>query len=141
MTFRPGRFLRQAWKETRYDLQHARWNGRLLGKILLSVLALMWTSGLVVIPIMIVLLQTGEGAWQVACTPDGQFHLDPGQYSYWSRTGFFQITLSVFSELSFEKAKLIDVAWDVVRHNALQYTYPLIGSDLWPGWASDTCVR
>ncbi|KAF1975556.1 hypothetical protein BU23DRAFT_441890, partial [Bimuria novae-zelandiae CBS 107.79] len=34
-------------------------------------------------------------------------------YSYWSRTGFFQITLAL-GDLSFGQAKLIDVVWDVV---------------------------
>jgi hypothetical protein len=98
----------------------------------------MWTSGLVAIPIVVVLVQ--RGAWQVACTPDGQFHLDPGQYRYWSRTGFFQITLTAVSELSFEKAKLIDIAWDVVRHIALRHAYLLIGSGHWPSRASITCL-
>jgi hypothetical protein len=48
-----------------------------------------------------------------ACQPDGSFQLRPETFRYWSRSGFFQITLA-FGNLSFTNAKIIDVAWDVV---------------------------
>lgn len=116
MLLSPGKFVRQAWDETRNDTRNARWNGVLVGKIFLSLTVLIWATGLVAIPIVLALLQQITGSSRVACTPDGQFNLNPGHYSYWSRTGFFQITLT-FGELSFENAKLIDVAWDVVSND------------------------
>ncbi|CAO2653004.1 Nn.00g024150.m01.CDS01 [Neocucurbitaria sp. VM-36] len=48
-----------------------------------------------------------------ACLPDGSFRIDPESYEYWSRSGFFQITLG-FGTLTFTQAKAIDIIWDVV---------------------------
>jgi hypothetical protein len=48
-----------------------------------------------------------------ACLPDGSFQLEPERFRYWSKSGFFQITLA-FGNLSFTEAKVIDVVWDVV---------------------------
>lgn len=48
-----------------------------------------------------------------ACLPDDSFSLSPEKYRYWSKSGFFQITLG-FGELNFTQAKAIDVIWDIV---------------------------
>ncbi|EOA92323.1 uncharacterized protein SETTUDRAFT_85189 [Exserohilum turcica Et28A] len=105
--------MHQAWKEVRHDLRNARWNGVLLGKILIPLLVVLWVIGLIAIPIVFLyFFQNIQGTQQV-CTPGGQFNLNPEDWSYWSRTGFFQITLS-FGDMSFDKAKLIDVIWDMV---------------------------
>jgi hypothetical protein len=53
------------------------------------------------------------GRAKTACPPDGSFRLDPETFSYWSKEGFFQITLG-FGKLSFTAAKVVDVVWDVV---------------------------
>jgi hypothetical protein len=54
-----------------------------------------------------------SGHVQTACPPDGIFRLEPATFSYWSKSGFFQITLG-FGELSFTVVKVIDIVWDVV---------------------------
>jgi hypothetical protein len=48
-----------------------------------------------------------------ACVPDGSFSIEPKDYRYWSRSGFFQITLA-FGNMDFTQVKAIDIAWDIV---------------------------
>jgi hypothetical protein len=110
--------FRQAWQEVRSDIRNAQWNGALLRKILSLLPIPIWTSGLVIVLFVIAQPQHYTGTPRVACTPDGEFNLNPGHYSYWSRKSFFQITLA-FGELSFDNAKLIDVVWDVVSGTKL----------------------
>ncbi|KAL5120976.1 hypothetical protein ACEQ8H_001164 [Pleosporales sp. CAS-2024a] len=50
---------------------------------------------------------------QRVCAPDGDFYMDPEDFSFWHTSGFFQITLG-FGELTFAQAKVVDVIWDVV---------------------------
>src|SRR5690242_18712624 len=49
------------------------------------------------------------------CLPDEEFSLRPETYQYWSRSGFFQITLGT-GDLTFTQAKAIDVIWDIVSN-------------------------
>jgi hypothetical protein len=110
--------FRQAGQEVRSDIRNTHWNGILLKKILFLFPIPIWTSGLVIVLFVIAQPQHYTGTPRVACTPDGEFSLNPGHYSYWSRKGFFQITLA-FGKLSFDNAKLIDVVWDVVSGTKL----------------------
>ncbi|KAF2026681.1 hypothetical protein EK21DRAFT_73622 [Setomelanomma holmii] len=48
-----------------------------------------------------------------ACQPNGVFDVFPEHYRYWSKSGFFQITLG-YGGLTFTQAKVLDVAWDIV---------------------------
>lgn len=48
-----------------------------------------------------------------ACQADDRFRLRPNDFSLWSSTGFFQITLGG-GHLTFTKAKVIDISWDIV---------------------------
>ncbi|KAH7092084.1 hypothetical protein FB567DRAFT_625156 [Paraphoma chrysanthemicola] len=57
-------------------------------------------------------LSLASGNQGSACQPDGSFDLQPGSFRYWSRSGFFEITLG-FGTLTFTQAKAIDVIWDV----------------------------
>lgn len=53
-----------------------------------------------------------------ACQPDGSFQIDPGSFGYWSKSGFFQITLG-FGVLTFTQAKAIEIIWDIVSFTSL----------------------
>jgi len=55
------------------------------------------------------------GGDMTACLPDGSFRIDPSDFRYFSRSGFFQVTLA-FGNLSFTQAKVIDVACDIVSN-------------------------
>ncbi|KAH7068137.1 hypothetical protein BKA63DRAFT_521202 [Paraphoma chrysanthemicola] len=57
-------------------------------------------------------LSSASGNQGSACQPDGSFDLQPGSFRYWSRSGFFEITLG-FGTLTFTQAKAVDVIWDV----------------------------
>lgn len=105
--------FRQTWQEVRSDIRNAQWNGTLLWKILFLLPIPIWTSALIFTLFLVAQPQQFTIFSRKACTPAGQFNLNPESYSYWSRNGFFQITLA-FGELSFDNAKLIDVVWDVV---------------------------
>ncbi|CAI6339096.1 unnamed protein product [Periconia digitata] len=55
----------------------------------------------------------GDATDQTACVLDGEFSLFPFSRSFWSVTGFFDISLS-FGKLTFGQAKIIDIIWDLV---------------------------
>jgi hypothetical protein len=48
-----------------------------------------------------------------ACQPDGKFRLHPDEFTLWSSSGFFQITLGG-GEMTFTEVKVIDIIWDIV---------------------------
>jgi hypothetical protein len=63
-----------------------------------------------------------------ASQPDGSFRILPENYSYWSQSGFFQITLG-YGTFSFAQAKLVDVSWDVVSSSMCRVIAQLNPSD------------
>ncbi|KAK3348951.1 hypothetical protein B0T25DRAFT_503842 [Lasiosphaeria hispida] len=48
-----------------------------------------------------------------ACRPDGSFSPFGDDYRWWSKDGFFQITIG-FGTLSFTEAKVVDAAWELI---------------------------
>ena len=60
----------------------------------------------------------GDGGYGTACILDGDFSLFPSVDSFWSVTGFFNISLS-FGKLTFGQAKIIDIIWDLVSHTRI----------------------
>lgn len=102
--------IRQAGKDWR-----ARW--RRAG---LWFLAIIWFVGLLLTLSFTAGLSGSQNySYASACQPDGSFSVDPSTYQYWSKSGFFQITLG-FGNLTFTQAKAIDIIWDVV--SAWAYT-------------------
>ncbi|KAK4182960.1 hypothetical protein QBC35DRAFT_394917 [Podospora australis] len=72
-----------------------------------------------------------------ACKPDGSFSPFFDDDNWWSRAGFFQITLRVWPRLSFTQAKFIDVACDLVIGRGGQ---GLIGYISWKVFANFIAV-
>jgi hypothetical protein len=101
---------RGLWGDASSDLRTAGWK-----KITVSIGSSLFMIALVIIIVILTRLKYDILASGVAsaCTPDGAFSLLPTPYSYWNRSGVFQINLA-FGSLSFGMAKFIDVAWDVV---------------------------
>ncbi len=94
---------RQGHREARKDMRR-NWH------VLLIVIV--WFGGIIACIVMLSLLVTGNTG--SICQPDGSFSvLDDEPFSYWSSSGFFQITLG-FGELTFTQAKVIDLVWDIV---------------------------
>ena len=82
---------------------------------LVFLIILFWLGGLIASIVILSLIATIYTQSNFACKPDGSFSvLDDTPFSYWSSSGFFQITLG-FGTLSFSQAKIIDVIWDIVR--------------------------
>lgn len=102
-------FWLESHRQARADF-HARWSRGCLG-----VLAFLWfmclTAGFIVLCLFATSSTVSDDS--SACLPDDSFSLAPEEYRYWSRSGFFQITLG-FGTLDFTQAKAIDVIWDVV---------------------------
>jgi len=103
--------IKDAWKDVKQDLGFGMftWKRALYGTAIFA-----WTMGLVILAVFLgastaILSRAGS-----ACSPDGVFRLVPESYSYWNRSGTFQITLAIGGNLSFGLAKFIDIAWDVV---------------------------
>jgi hypothetical protein len=89
----------------------ARW-----GRGCLAALAYVWFICLTVGFVLLCLFAStsrGIADSNAACLPDDSFSVDPAEYRYWSKSGFFQITLG-FGSLTFTQAKAVDVIWDVV---------------------------
>ncbi|KAF2676643.1 hypothetical protein K458DRAFT_379709 [Lentithecium fluviatile CBS 122367] len=101
-------FWQRMWYDAWTDLRSIRWK-----RTILSSAICVSTIGLLVLAIVLLCLKHFVPPFSSACTPDGAFRLYPRSYSYWSRSGVFQITLR-YGELSFGLAKFIDVAWDIV---------------------------
>lgn len=79
-------------------------------------LVVVWSFGLCLSLIILSLLtdvRLSRGNSFAACQPDGNFYVYPSHYQYWSRSGFFQITLG-YGNLSFTQVKVIDILWDIV---------------------------
>ncbi|KAI8930856.1 hypothetical protein NX059_011873 [Plenodomus lindquistii] len=97
----------------------------------LRFLAAVWLAGLVLS--LAILLQLGSSKSRgvirkptyQACRPDDTFSLFPQDYTYFSSSGFFQITLG-YGQLSFAEAKVIDVAWDIVCGRGGQFVIAFI---------------
>lgn len=53
-----------------------------------------------------------------ACRSDDTFNPVISQYDAWTISGFFKINLG-FGDLTFTKAKVIDILWDIVRSEPL----------------------
>jgi hypothetical protein len=109
-TFRDRRsafagFVREGHRQARNDVQ-ARW--RIGGSWLLVVV---WFVGLCLVLATVSRVSIDDLR---ACQPDGTFALYPQHYQFWSSSDVFQITLA-HGNLSFTKAKVIDVTWDIVR--------------------------
>lgn len=80
-------------------------------------------------------ISVGESNQRV-CLPDDSFSLYPQQFQYWSKSGFFDITLG-FGNLTFSQAKIIDVAWDIVSIEKIHIVSHMIDGyiGIWP-WRS-----
>jgi hypothetical protein len=105
-----AKFWHEGHREAKKDFR-ARWRAAALG-----FLGFCWLAGLIIILIMVTVFHSSNGyvsSGSDACLPDGSFALDPSTYNYWSKSGFFQITLG-FGSLTFSEAKAIDIVWDVV---------------------------
>ncbi|CAO2654126.1 Nn.00g108590.m01.CDS01 [Neocucurbitaria sp. VM-36] len=101
-------FLREGYRQTGKD-----WRGK-WRQAALWLLAIIWIICLLVSFGILAALPASEVYnTESACQPDGSFTLDPSAYRYWSKSGFFQITLG-FGNLTFTQAKAIDIIWDVV---------------------------
>ncbi len=99
--------LNIAFKDLKNDVKAIRWlRGLGWSIVVIWFLGLMFCAVFVGLMPMILSNDT-------ACLPDGSFSLHPDTYSMWSSTGFFQITLGG-GELTFAKAKVIDIVWDIV---------------------------
>jgi hypothetical protein len=126
--FNRASLWKNAYRDLCHDLKNARW---LRGLGWFS--GVIWCFGLVATSIYIgvaTLNITGE-----ACLPDGSFRLRPDQYSFWSSSGYFQITLGG-GRLSFTQAKVIDITWDIVSYLTLSFcslSNVLLVS--WPRWS------
>ncbi|KAF2621982.1 hypothetical protein BU25DRAFT_219774 [Macroventuria anomochaeta] len=90
------------------------------GRGCLWVLAFLWflglTAGFALLCVFSSLTFSGSSRnsnYLSACLPDDSFNLRPDTYRYWSKSGFFQITLGS-GNLTFTQAKAIDVIWDIV---------------------------
>jgi hypothetical protein len=79
------------------------------------VLAGSWFIALLYIVSAIGSISNGSALYRKdeACVPDGSFSVMPTDFRYWSRSGFFQITLA-FGNMDFTQVKAIDIAWDIV---------------------------
>lgn len=109
---RVGQLWEQTWRELVDDLRESFWwlwaNWPLFGAWFLF---LGCTGCIVWLLVMIsVIASSSSGS---ACMPDGSFSLYTGNYSIWSSSGFFQITVG-FGPLSFAQAKAIDICFDMV---------------------------
>lgn len=114
------------WGEAGRDLRSIQPKKKLIGKILLSMFAFMIFSCFLALVVILGLLNSFFYFGPLsACSPSGTFMLNPSGYSYWNRLDVFQINLAFWS-LSFSKAKIIDVAWDVVSLTCHKYGQHLI---------------
>lgn len=108
--FRLRLWNRRQWKEALVaafrDIRAVHWYA-----VLAWILALAWIGGLCTV---LAFISNAELYGDSACKPDGSFDVEMNQYNLWSSSGFFQITLA-WGRFSFADAKVIDVAWDVVR--------------------------
>lgn len=100
-------FWREGHREARIDLS-ANWRRDLKCFLVFVWFACLSSS----FGILYAIFMSGEYFNDTACQPDGSFELDPEKFRYW-KSGFFQISLG-FGNLSFTKAKAIDIIWDVV---------------------------
>lgn len=103
----PKYHFQRGWQDSKADFKNVRWR-----RVAAWIGFLFWVCGL---PVMIIVvgLTYGEEV-KSACSPDGSFNKYDKPYSLWAASGFFQITMR-FGNLTFEKVKIIDIIWDIVR--------------------------
>ena len=92
------RSARDVWD----DLRSVKWTR--VGGVAGSVLALVW-----ILNLMFGFPTNSDSV----CKPDGSFSLIAG-YDLMTPSSFFKITLA-FGSFTFTEAKIIDIAWDIVR--------------------------
>lgn len=100
------RLAAETWQDVKRDVGSARW-----GRGGLWFLFFLWAASLLVALVLVPLFAASSS--NSACKPDGSFSV-LNQYDAWNIDDFFQITVTVFGQLNFTEAKLIDVVWDVV---------------------------
>ena len=82
------------WREAYRDLCLVSWT-----RVFFCYLPiLLWIASLVLLLVILICIKSFIGPSDSACTPDGLFSLNPDHYSYWTSSGFFQMTL-VFGEM------------------------------------------
>lgn len=86
--------LGSVWREVYRDLGLVDW-----ARFFFCYLPIfIWTAALVLLLGVLICIKSFIGPFESACTPDGLFSLSPDHYSYWTPSGFFQMTL-VFGEM------------------------------------------
>lgn len=88
-----------------------------------------WLSGLLVVLSLLAVISSGFGGLSnEGCNPDDTFTpFANNDYSYFSGSGFFQVTLA-FGSLTFTKAKVCDIMWDIVSHCC--YKHAIFNADM-----------
>lgn len=100
--------LTVAWKSLLEDLKTAGWRRCIDWFVILA-----WLVALILTFYYLVKSSTTKMVGK-GCKPGGTFFSESDRsWSYWSRAGWFQITLGG-GRLSFPQAKAVDVAWDLV---------------------------
>lgn len=105
-----------AWIKVAFRQARDDWNAAGSLRIISSMIIPVWIVFLILLFKLLFILfdDVFRKDGMSACQPDGSFNMHSNSYNQWSTSSVFEITLS-FGELSFGQAKLIDVAWDVVR--------------------------
>ncbi|KAK3389927.1 hypothetical protein B0H63DRAFT_446085 [Podospora didyma] len=84
-----------------------------LFRISISALFIAWSCALGWVLVFLSRVSLSGLFFGAACRPDGSFSPFGDDYRWWSKDGFFQITIG-FGTLTFTEAKAIDVAWDII---------------------------
>ncbi|KAI0852834.1 hypothetical protein F5Y00DRAFT_272463 [Daldinia vernicosa] len=100
----------RTYRETWSDLRSVRW-----ARGGLWTLFTLWTMAVLGFFVFITLYNSIDfyiygGS---ACRTDGSFVIDTSDYSIWTSSSFFDISLG-FGNLTFAEAKVIDISWDIV---------------------------
>ena len=101
-------FWREPHRQAAKDIRK-RWRRCALWILLAAWLALL----LFAFAVLIAPTSSVDSGSQPACLPDDSFALDPSKFRFFSKSGFFQITLG-FGHMNFTEVKTIDIAWDIV---------------------------
>lgn len=115
---RAGKSVANSWRTSHIKAWHdlrMRWaRGLLLAFYLCIALAAVYFLSLL-IRVSITASYFGFVDLSTACLPDGRFSLHPLSFQFWTAPEVFEITVG-FGNLSFTRAKVIDVIWDVVSN-------------------------
>ncbi|RYN99605.1 hypothetical protein AA0120_g1957 [Alternaria tenuissima] len=101
-------FWREPHRQAAKDIRR-RWRRCALWILLAAWLALL----LFAFAVLIAPNSGVDSGSQPACLPDDSFALDPSKFRFFSKSGFFQITLG-FGHMNFTEVKTIDIAWDIL---------------------------